>query len=493
FVSTEAGSEDFHLHPDDRFAIDAGTDLSTYFTTDIDSMPRSGSWDIGADETATQIFRSVGPSKTDTLDNDSGHTRSLTELKNGTANFSAALPDNIGVGDAVIIDTNNDEAITSADTLLFISKRNSPTSYQLQTNDGSVPGDIPSNDTYQIYRAYTSLFNAEAGTINSTLSTMGFAFNGGDRDLVANNEQWNIACYANGTTADTTGVTVADWTTGPYNFFKIYTPVSVTEVGVSQMHGGKWDNGKYILEDDGTMGQIVTIAISNVKIEGLQISNQWIGGFDVYTVLANSLLSEVYINNNILKFSGSSSYGSGIVATNTNAGGGNLNVYNNIVYDFPSVGISALSVTTGSANVFNNTVYNSGIGIYANWSNVVKNNIVQNCTNGFDGTFGASSDYNISDISGDAPNASFTGGTADVLFIDEANDDFRLSSDDTAAKGAGLNLSADADLSFFDDIRGQARPASPAAWSIGASESQGAGKIKLEGTQIKLEGDAKFE
>jgi hypothetical protein len=82
---------------------------------------------------------------------------------------------------------------------------------------------------------------------------------------------------------------------------------------------------------------------------------------------------------------------------------------------------------------------------------------------------------------------------ATVKFLDAANNNFCLSSDDTAAKGAGLNLSADANLSFFDDIRGKARPALPNPWSIGACENLASQKIKMEGTQIKMEGDIKFE
>ena len=51
FVSVAAGSEDLHLGPSSD-AVNAGTDLSSDFTRDIDGQgrPRDGSWDIGADE-----------------------------------------------------------------------------------------------------------------------------------------------------------------------------------------------------------------------------------------------------------------------------------------------------------------------------------------------------------------------------------------------------------------------------------------------------------
>ena len=49
FVNTTDGSEDLHLKSGADL-IDAGTDLSSYFTDDIDGDTRSGTWDIGADE-----------------------------------------------------------------------------------------------------------------------------------------------------------------------------------------------------------------------------------------------------------------------------------------------------------------------------------------------------------------------------------------------------------------------------------------------------------
>ena len=495
FVSTTPGSEDLHIKETSYGVIDKGVNLSTdtslSFNTDIDGTTRTGMWDAGADELPTQIYRSVGPGKTDALDNDTSHSKNVT-LTGGVATFSAPIPDNVGVGDVVIIDTDNDEAITSADTLLFISKRNSSTTYQLQTHTGATPSDITINDTYQIYRAHTSLANAEAGTINSTLSGLGFTFNGGNRDLVANNEQWNIACYANGTTADTTAVTVDGWTTGPYNFLKVYTPVSATEVGESQRHGGKWDEGKYYLSTIDLYRGSMNIYSSYIFIDGIQIKyttqisygNLWvvsIGDANNGSGIKNSIITSIDAYSNNIR-------GIGI----GDASGKKHYISNNIIYG-SGLGEGIEVLYSGTAYVYNNTIHGATKGINLNSGAIfAKNNITQNCTDGYSGTFDASSDYNISDLASDAPGTNSKNST-NVLFLDEANDDFRLSSDDTAAKGAGLNLSTDANLSFFDDIRGQARPASPTAWSIGASEPQSAGKIKLEGTQIKMEGDAKFE
>jgi hypothetical protein len=312
---------------------------------------------------------------------------------------------------------------------------------------------------------------------------MGFTFNGGNRDLVANNEQWNIACYANGTTADG-GVSITGWTTSHQNYIKLYTPVSSNEVGVSQRHGGVWDNNKYSIFTSSVNG--VHVYDKYVKVDGLQIktNGNWRAGFWVENTVSQG---SIYISNNLIT---TTDYW-GIFSGFQNK----ISIYasNNIIYDSVAGGIYQYAGNALSY-YYNNTINGMpfGFGSNGSMSAILVNNITQNCTDGYSGTFDASSDYNISDLAADAPGTNSKNST-NVLFLDEANDDFRLSSDDTVAKGSGLNLSTDANLSFFDDIRGQARPASPTAWSIGASEPQGAGKIKLEGTQIKMEGDAKFE
>ncbi|MBN2564263.1 MAG: right-handed parallel beta-helix repeat-containing protein [Candidatus Eisenbacteria bacterium] len=59
----DAGGEDYHLQSGDTALKDAGTDLSAYFTTDIDGITRSGTWDIGPDEYvsgATQYPVTIG-------------------------------------------------------------------------------------------------------------------------------------------------------------------------------------------------------------------------------------------------------------------------------------------------------------------------------------------------------------------------------------------------------------------------------------------------
>lgn len=77
--------------------------------------------------------------------------------------------------------------------------------------------------------------------------------------------------------------------------------------------------------------------------------------------------------------------------------------------------------------------------------------------------------FTATNISEDAssPNAAFR--NLAVLFVNEAGNDFHLDSSDTAAKGAGTNLSADAQYPFSTDIDGE----TITTWSIGADAASG--------------------
>ena len=432
---------------------------------------------------ATAIYRSVGPSATSALQDDDSHADTVA-VSSGTATFSSALADNIGVGDVVIVDTGGtDQTIDSADTLLFIAGRTDSTHYTLQTESGATPADISSNDTWQIYRAYTSLHNAEAGTENSTLSGLGFTFTGGNRDLVTNNEQWNIACYANGTTADTDAVTIDGWTTGAQNYLKTYTPVNSNEVGMTQRHSGKWDEGKYRLEHTGSEA-VIRVSDEYVRIDGLQLKKistgaQWPSGI---LININNTNSDIRISNNVIRadLTGLTNYGNGI--DYSWSASSNVKIWNNIIYDWigGSGGIDhGIRVATGSSYtknyyVYNNTVYNCENGINAHSMGggifVAKNNLSYNNTTDYGGSVFDSSSTNNLSSDGTAPGSNAV-MNATLSFVDEANDDFHLAPDDTVARNAGVNLSADPYLNFSDDIDGQQRSGQ---WSIGADEPYGA-------------------
>ncbi|GAG35972.1 unnamed protein product, partial [marine sediment metagenome] len=138
----------------------------------------------------TQIYRSVGPGNTSALATGSGSN--TLDISGDTATFGQALADNIGVGDR--IDYNADG------NTCYIHARTSPTSYIVSDSTGGTPLPVTGDTGWSIFRAHTSL--ADAVSL--------------DRDIVSNDEIWNIACYADA--QDTTQVAINDWITSQDNY-----------------------------------------------------------------------------------------------------------------------------------------------------------------------------------------------------------------------------------------------------------------------------------
>jgi hypothetical protein len=262
-------------------------------------------------------------------------------------------------------------------------------------------------------------------------------------------------------------------------------------VGVSQRHSGKWDEGKYRLELD--YYHIINLRFNNVEIDGLQVANTASTGNIRRGIFSEDSLENVSISNCIVRKINSAGSTYGIVITGNDSK--NATIYNNIVYDFTGAINDDLGIYVRAEDlnnpsmIYSNTVYNCGRkGIEVRGGQVIiKNNIAQGSVDGYSGSFHASSDYNISDIEGDAPNANFDGGFATVQFKDAANYDFHLSPNDTAALGKGTDLSTDTNLSFSTDIDGEPR----SRWDIGADEMTKS-QFKLEGS-FQMEGYMRFE
>jgi len=122
FVDTTVGSEDLHLRNDSNSlwgsnGTDLDGDLNLPITDDIDGQGRHASApDIGADEfsqNATPLYRSVGATITALA---SGAGNGLV-ISGSTALFDSSLPDNVGVGDAIQYDSDNNGSI---DAIAFI-------------------------------------------------------------------------------------------------------------------------------------------------------------------------------------------------------------------------------------------------------------------------------------------------------------------------------------------------------------------------------------
>jgi hypothetical protein len=418
---------------------------------------------------ATAIYRSIGPENTSVLDSGSP-SHSLT-LNSGTATFSSALPLYIGVGDVLLYDSDGDSV---QDACAFIHRRNSSQSFVVRDAAGATPANSASGDpTWEIYRAYTALAYAESGDENPGIPAafQDFDYWSGGRDLVANNEVWNLACYADA--PDTVYTNVQGWTTGPANYIKIYTPYLPTDVGASQRHNGTWSSGAYMMEV--TTDNPLDITQACVRVEGIQFHwadiahdgwpEIWIpstgSGMDIRIshCIFRGLASGTIVDNHALEI------------TDSDGGDGDVKIWNNLFYDFawdPSVG--AVYVHNPNVNVYfyNNTLDQcDAYGIWRETGVVtVKNNVVQNSSDGYTGTFDPASDYNLSDLAGDAPGANAKNSTT-VSFVNPAVDNYHLQPGDTGARDSGTNLSGDAYLPFADDIDNQARSGT---WDMGADE-----------------------
>ena len=172
---------------------------------------------------STPIFRSAGYMSTNELA--SGTAGFLITINSaGTTTFSGGtIPNNVGIGDAVIYDDDGDDDLDVDDAILFIHGRTDNQTYTLRTEAGSstIASTTSSNDTWAIYRAYTSLRKCldetdgldENDTLNDNVEDFDTS-----RDIAANNTIMNVACYGDG--ADTAEVQIAGWTTGSSNYVR---------------------------------------------------------------------------------------------------------------------------------------------------------------------------------------------------------------------------------------------------------------------------------
>lgn len=206
---------------------------------------------------------------------------------------------------------------------------------------------------------------------------------------------------------------------------------------------------------------VACIETSSSPVAGFTTSNFTIQGISIYST---SSAGYAVVNNG----SGIPSIKDCLIGTNGSAsygfyGGSGTRgrVENSIFYGFTVNAIQGRYDCT----VDNCTFYECYRGIRAVDSGVVaKNCLAQACTDGFNGTFGATSDYNCSDIASDAPGAHSVTGT--VQFVDATNNDYHLDASDTVARGAGVNLTSSG---ITTDIDGETRPAT-GAWDIGADQ-----------------------
>ncbi len=255
---------------------------------------------------------------------------------------------------------------SGSDQLAFIHGRTDATTYTVKDKDGNAPTETSGYVAVEVYRAYESLANWQSQTENDDINDNDVDPN---KNLTTANTILNVACYGDG--PDSTVVTITDWTTDADRYLKIYTPVSSSEVGVSQRHNGAWDDSKYRIESANIapirIGQNDS-GVAYLTIEGLQIylsgvsSNGYAGIRIRQTSTANHRIS-----NNIIKSVTHASYVYAGIYNYVVPSGSEARIWNNIIYGFDGPagrGIYNFD-PDATAYVYNNAVYNCYIGYSA--------------------------------------------------------------------------------------------------------------------------------
>ena len=456
---------------DGPLVVDARTDVDGTSADGPPSLP-----DAAPPPDPAAIYRSVGPASTAPLA--TGQGNALT-VAGGVASFAGDLPPRVGVGDALQYDADDDGTLES---LAFIHRRHSARRFTVAAADGGAPADTAAPDTdWDLHRAYTSL--AAAGT-GSTNPSIGIAFDtwSGANDLVTPGKRWHLACYADA--VDREKVVIQGWASSASAYLRIYTPTAPWEVGVGQRHRGAWEATKYRLETPAQSNDLaLNIRDVTVRVEGLQIhvASDGAPGDLPYAINLSSYsagrtghISHTLIRSTNLPGNPAFPRGIKLDAAQT---GPRFYIWNNVIYDFgggqEARGIE-LTGAGSTAYVYNNTIANVFPALYANDEAndrfLVRNTVLIACGGsclGYRSVYsgGNNRGQGVADEGIGAPLSS------DVITdYFAASDDFHL-----APTGAlvgeladqGIDLSADPDLAFRDDVDGAPRQA---PWDIGADE-----------------------
>ena len=422
---------------------------------------------------AIQVYRSVGVGSTGALYSYSDDLYQMT-ISNGVISFTGDIPENIGVGDAIVYNTSNN--------IMFIDQVTDRRTFRVKLSDGeTLPADISAITDYQVFRSYTSFVDAESGEENSGIPTgvRNFDTWSGGKDLVSSKQQWNIAFYADG--FEEVGVgnpTINGWVTSEHYPVRLFTPHLSSEVNISQRHNGVIDRSKFFFHNDATSTyrRGVSIQTDAVIIDGLQfiVKNNDFGAASAIFTWSGGWDSDAYhtFSNNIIEghYSGSGGGMMGIKVGNSSTDLDQYRIFNNIVYgfkgDYTNTGINV----NGTGYVYNNTVYNCRNAFeFPNGSTILKNNLVSDVNDSIKSISNydsANSGHNIF-FNADTPYHSTDRVLTNIRFNMANAHDYRLSGTDFDAIGTGADLSSDPHLAITKDIMGQSRT----TWDVGAANA----------------------
>ena len=315
-------------------------------------------------------------------------------------------------------------------------------------NTDSTPlGDGTTSATTGANRAYASLNEWEAAE---------------QVDLVTAGNTHEVRCL--GSLEDTAATIVDGWTTNAANFITIRS-------NPGNQHSGKWDTAAYILTTSDTGSHSLELRESFTVVDGLQVTRTGTGNFRncIHANDVSGPLGDLTLKKCILREQGS---GSNRVGANlSDSKNTSSYVYNCLAYDF--IGGKGFEFQSGgilSHKLYSTTMINCLNGVNVSFDDVIAINCLYNSeglagAQGFAGDFQGISKNNLSDLA-DAPGTASQTGTP--TFADAANDNWHLALSDTLAQNNGVDLSADADIPFSDDIDSLPRLGT---WDIGMDET----------------------
>ncbi len=462
-----------------------------------------------SDCAAGTLFRSVGTDATDL--NVGARTAEITGT---TATFSGSMPDNVGVGDVL------QYQVAATWYAAFISGRTSTTVYTLKSATGGTPQAAPALTAVNVYRAYTSLYKWETQDENDSLNDAVENFDT-SKDLVSANTVMQVAAYADAPDTNSSQVSIgSDWVTGANNYIRIYTPVSTSEVGVSQRHTGIAGTG-YVRRPTvaGTGSHdLFQIDTNYVRLEGLDFDGSMLTGSieNLYGIriqaasgstdirIEQCLIHDLTNSNNT---PASARYVRGIYSR-SGYSQDLVKIANTVVYGISNIntnsGSSAngmsLKHDLGASYVFNNTFFDiaspantasgHGMRLGGGATHYVKNNYVGllscvTCTyttkafrQGETATINADNNVSFDDSADDFAGANNVINQAAYasyfVNVTAGSENLHLLADSNALWGVyGADLDSDPNLPVTIDIDGEARDSVQP--DVGADEQLGAG------------------
>lgn len=273
-----------------------------------------------------------------------------------------------------------------------------------------------------------------------------------------------------GSSADTAACSLIGWTTSSTDYIWM-----ITDTGVR--HAGLWSTSVYRLEP--TSGNTLTFntGANHVRIEGMQI-----GGDGLVVSIIQESSIDLRISHTLIRSRTSTATDQAGVYITPDPTGGNVRIWNSILYGFSTSNSRAILTYDGSStlDLYNVTIASNTTGVdldsgFATPQARLQNVLFYNNTTDASGTFLAGTDYNAADSGSIGYTVTGGGNSHDRVsqtftFVNAGSHDYHLQSGDGGAKNFGVT---DPSSGFFsDDIDLFSRTGT---WDIGADEETGAG------------------